>query len=140
LRLIALSLLLLYWILSLDSLAIVPSVGQDEPWVAAAPVKLATQGVLGSDLFTGYYGMERHHYQHPPLFPVLQAGVFRAIGVGVWQMRVLPVALGLLVLALTYAVGKQLADERTGTCAHSSRKRRRLPARITPPQPDFRHT
>lgn len=116
-RLIAVALLLLFWAISLDSLAIAPVVEQDEPWVAAAPVKLATEGVLGSDLFTGYYGMERHHYHHPPLYPLLQAGVFRFIGIGVWQMRVLPVALGLLTMALTYAVGKQLADERTGVVA-----------------------
>ncbi len=100
-------LLLGFWALSLDFLSVFPAVGQDEPWIAAAPVKLATAGQLGSDLFAGYYGMERHHFQHPPLYPLLQALLFRLAGVGVFQMRFLAVACGLLVLALTCALGRQ---------------------------------
>src|SRR5471030_1986869 len=62
-RTVALVGLLAYLLVSLNRLAVFPPVGQDEPWIAAAPYKLATQGVLGLELFTGYYGMERHHYQ-----------------------------------------------------------------------------
>jgi len=94
-----------------------PLVGQDEPWIAAAPIKLATEGVLGNDLFAGYYGMDRHHLQHMPVFPVLEAGVFKLLGVGVWQMRTLSVAFGLALLLATYLVGAQIGGEGIGALA-----------------------
>ncbi len=109
--------LLVYFALSLEHLDVYPPVGQDEPWIAAAPYKMATEGVLGSDLFAGYYGVERHNYQHMPLFPLLQAALFRFTGVGVYQMRFLPVAFGALLLATTYLVGKQAGDTGTGVLA-----------------------
>lgn len=110
-------LLLLFWAISLDNIAVFPLVGEDEPWIAAAPYKLATEGVFGSDLFTGYYGMERHHYQHLPAFHLLQAGIFRLAGAGVFQMRFLPVSLGLLLLPLTFALGRQVDGEAVGLLA-----------------------
>lgn len=110
-------LLLLYWAISLDSLAVYPQVGEDEPWIAAAPYKLATEGVFGSDLFAGYYGMEQRHYQHLPAFHLLQASVFRLAGAGVFQMRFLPVTLGLLLLPLSFAVGRQIGGPRVGFLA-----------------------
>jgi 4-amino-4-deoxy-L-arabinose transferase-like glycosyltransferase len=116
-RLLMLGLLLFFWAVSLDQLTVFPLIGQDEPWIAAAPYKLATQGIFGSDLFTGYYGMERHHYQHLPAFHLLQAGIFRLAGVGVFQMRFLPVTFGLLLLPLTFAVGRQVDGEAVGLLA-----------------------
>jgi len=116
-RVAVILILLCYWAVSLDYLAIFPKVGEDEPWIAAAPYKLATEGVFGSDLFAGYYRMEQEHYQHPPAFQFLLAGVFRLAGVGVLQMRFLPVTLGLLVLALTYGVGRQVGGTSVGLLA-----------------------
>jgi len=66
-----------------------PIVGRDEPRIAAPAVKLATEGTLGSDLFSGYRGMERHHLVHMPVYPLLEAVVFRTAGIGVVQMRAL---------------------------------------------------
>lgn len=103
--------------MSLDHLAVFPPVGEDEPWIAAAPYKLATEGVYGSDLFTGYYGVERHNYQHMPLYPLAQAAVFKMLGVGVFQMRLLPVAFGLALLVVVYLVGSRVGDERVGAAA-----------------------
>lgn len=91
--------------------------GEDEPWIAAAPYKLATQGVYGSDLFAGYYGVDRHNYQHMPLYPLLQAAIFKVIGVGVLEMRVLPVAFGLALLLVVFLVGRQVGDARVGGLA-----------------------
>ena len=82
-RAIALVGLLAYLLVSLDHLSVFPPVGEDEPWIAAAPYKLATQGVLGSDLFAGYFGMERHLYEQMPLYPLAQAAVFKLFGAGV---------------------------------------------------------
>lgn len=103
---------LVYVAASLDHLSVFPPVGEDEPWIAAAPYKLATQGVYGSDLFAGYYGVERHNYQHMPLYPLAQAGLFKLLGVGVFQMRVLPVACGLLILWCAILVGRQMGGDR----------------------------
>ena len=106
-----------YLALTLPYLSVFPPVGEDEPWIAAAPYKLATQGVYGSDLFAGYYGADRHNYQHMPLYPLLQAAVFKALGAGVWQMRLLPVAFGLALLVVTFLVGERMGGVRVGTLA-----------------------
>jgi 4-amino-4-deoxy-L-arabinose transferase-like glycosyltransferase len=94
-----------------------PIVGQDEPWIAAPAYKLATQGTLGSDLFAGYHGMERHQFDHMPMYNVLEAAVFRMFGVGVVQMRALSVLFGLALLLVTYGVGHQAGGERVATVA-----------------------
>jgi 4-amino-4-deoxy-L-arabinose transferase-like glycosyltransferase len=102
--------LAVYLFVSLNHLADFPPMGQDEPWIAAAPYKLATQGVYGSDLFAGYYGMDRHNFDHMPVYPLLQSGVFRLFGVGPFQMRILPLSLGFVVLLLVVAAGYQLGS------------------------------
>jgi 4-amino-4-deoxy-L-arabinose transferase-like glycosyltransferase len=108
---------LAYLAATMPRLGVFPPVGEDEPWIAAAPYKLATQGVLGSDLFFGYYGMERHHYAHMPIYPLAQAAIFKAFGVGVVQMRALPVACGLLLLLVVFIVGRQAGGDRVGALA-----------------------
>ena len=50
--------LIIYALVSVSHLSVFPPMGQDEPWIAAAPYKLVTQGIYGSDLFAGYYGMD----------------------------------------------------------------------------------
>jgi len=109
--------LIAYLFATLPRLSVFPPVGEDEPWIAAAAYKLATQGVFGSDLFTGYYGMERHQFEQMPLFPLMQAGLFRLFGVGVAQMRALPVACGFILLLAVFAVGRQLGGDRVGVLA-----------------------
>jgi 4-amino-4-deoxy-L-arabinose transferase-like glycosyltransferase len=107
----------LYWVLSLDQLALFPPVGEDEPWLAATSFKLATEGVYGNDLFAGYYGRERHDYNHLPVYLLLQAMVFKGAGVGVFQMRFLPVACGLLLLALTFTLARQVGGDAAAVVA-----------------------
>src|SRR4026209_2507324 len=80
---VALLSVLAYLAVTMPRLGVFPPVGEDEPWIAAAPYKLATQGVLGSDLFAGYYDMERHHYAHMPPFPLAAAATFAPLGAGV---------------------------------------------------------
>jgi 4-amino-4-deoxy-L-arabinose transferase-like glycosyltransferase len=74
-------------------------------------------GVYGDDLFTGYYGMERHTYNFPPLFPLTEALAFRLLGVGAWQARLVAVLFGAATLALTYALGRRLYDAALGALA-----------------------
>ena len=87
-----------YFVISFDQLEIVPIMYQDEPWVASVAYKLANEGIYGTDLFAGYYGMERRAFMLP-VYQLLQAGVFKTIGLGVWEMRLLPVTFGALLLA-----------------------------------------
>jgi 4-amino-4-deoxy-L-arabinose transferase-like glycosyltransferase len=106
-----------YLIGSLAGLDVYPTVGQDEPWIASVPYKLATEGVFGTDLFAGLAGMERHHYQHAPMYPLLEAAVFKVAGVGVSQMRMLSVIFGLLLLLAAFYVGRLIGDDRIGLVA-----------------------
>jgi 4-amino-4-deoxy-L-arabinose transferase-like glycosyltransferase len=110
-RILAAVAVALYLAVSLFSLDRFPIVGQDEPWIAAPAYKLATEGTLGSDLFAGYHGMERHHFVHMPVYAVLEAIVFRTVGVGVVQMRTLSVLFGFALLLVVYAVGREVGGE-----------------------------
>lgn len=110
-----------YLLLSLDELGRFPPVGQDEGWIAAAPYKLATEGVYGSNLFAGYYGMDRRNYEHMPLYPLMQAGVFRLLRARsssvVIQMRLLPVACGFCLLLCVFLVAREIGGDWTGAVA-----------------------
>ncbi len=110
-------LLLGFWGVSLWNLAVVPPVYEDEPWQASTGWKLATEGVFGSDMFAGMGGMERRYYGYLPLHPLLLAGIFRVAGIGLFQDRLAPVAMGLLVLALTFALGRRLWGAGVGLLA-----------------------
>ncbi|MCZ7569708.1 MAG: glycosyltransferase family 39 protein [Ardenticatenaceae bacterium] len=101
-------LLLLYWAVSLHHLTIVPPVYEDEPWQASTGYKLATEGVFGSDLFAGFYHMDRRYYGYLPLHPLFLALSFRLFGLGLFQARLETVTLGLLTLALTASLGRRL--------------------------------
>ncbi|HSN76949.1 MAG TPA: glycosyltransferase family 39 protein, partial [Anaerolineae bacterium] len=111
------ALLLLYWAASLSNLAVAPPVYEDEPWQASTGWKLATQGVFGSDMFAGNYGMEQHTYAFMPVHPLLMAVSFRIAGLGLFQARLETVAMGLLGLALTYALGARLFNTQVGLLA-----------------------
>src|SRR5262245_45103646 len=62
-----------YFVSTVTYLDRFPLIGQDEPWIAAPAYKLATQGVLGSDIFAGFHGMERHHLVHMPVYAIAEA-------------------------------------------------------------------
>jgi 4-amino-4-deoxy-L-arabinose transferase-like glycosyltransferase len=94
-----------------------PAVSQDEPWIASSGYKLATAGALGSDLFSGYHGMDQHHFVQMPVYPVLQAAVFRIFGLGVVQMRALSVVFGLALLLAIHGAGREIGGERLGVLA-----------------------
>jgi 4-amino-4-deoxy-L-arabinose transferase-like glycosyltransferase len=94
--------------LSLTGLDRFPVAIQDEPWIVAPALKLATQGVYGSDLFLGYYGMGQHDYQSVPLYPLVVASAFKTLGIGLVQARLVSVIFGFLTLPLVYLVGRKL--------------------------------
>lgn len=116
-RSLLLILLLSYWAVSLRHLTIVPAVYEDEPWIASSGWKLSREGIFGSDLFAGFYGMEEANYGYLPVYSILAAAVFKLTGLGLFQVRFEPVVFGLLTLALTYALGKRLFRPSVGLLA-----------------------
>src|SRR5262245_66536532 len=52
-----------------------------------------------------------------PLYPLMQAAVFRLIGVGVVPMRLLPVACGFCLLLAIAVAGRQVGGDRVAAAA-----------------------
>src|SRR5207244_12078227 len=63
--------------------------------VVAVGYKWATRGVLGSDLYAGFYNADQHFLITLPLEHVFNAASFKAFGPGVAQMRWVSVVAGL---------------------------------------------
>ncbi len=112
------ALLLAYWLISFSNITIVPRVYEDEPWQASTGLKIARAGVFGSDVFAGFYNMQDRYYGYMPLHPILLGIIFRFAGEGLYQDRFEPIALGLLLLALTYSLARRIfKDDRIGLLA-----------------------
>ena len=107
-------LVLVYLFLCLDGLTRFPIVHGDEMWNAAPAWKLATTGVYGSDLFTGFAGADRRTYQFMPILQLLLAADFKLFGIGLLQLRLLSILTGAVVLWLTYAIGRRVGGPRVG--------------------------
>ena len=84
------------------NLANFPPVSADEVWIMSASFKLANEGVLGSDLFVGLQGADRHYFLALPVQHLIQAAFFRTFGPGIAQARAPSVLAG---VALLCAVG-----------------------------------
>jgi hypothetical protein len=116
-RFVAGAAVVLYLLASMAWVDRFPAVSQDEPWIASSGYKLATAGSLGSDLFTGFHGMERHHFVQMPIYALLEAAIVRGFGLGVVQMRALSVAFGLALLLVVYIVGREVGGDPLGAAA-----------------------
>ena len=95
----------------------VPQVYEDEPWQASVAATLLRRGTFGSDLFGGLHGMQDHYYAFMPAHPLLLAAIFRLFGVGLVQARAETVGLGLVILVLTFVLGRRLFGIWTGALA-----------------------
>jgi hypothetical protein len=73
----------------------------DEVLTMSASHKLATTGVLGSDLATGLYGAERRFFLNLPVQNLIQAPVFRVAGTGIRQARLPSLVAGVAVVTCT---------------------------------------
>jgi 4-amino-4-deoxy-L-arabinose transferase-like glycosyltransferase len=94
-----------------------PLIGRDEAQIAAPAYKLASQGVYGQDLYTGYYRSEHYVYEFLPIHPLLLALCFELLGLGAWQGRLVSVLCGLAIVLLTFALGRQLYNAVFGLLA-----------------------
>ena len=110
-------LLLFFWAISLTNLERWPAVHNDSVAILAAGHKLFAHGVYGLDMYTGYGGREQIYLEVMPLMSWWQGIGSLLWGLGVWQMRFLPVIAGLLTLALTYGLARALFGRRVGLTA-----------------------
>src|SRR5687767_9798790 len=84
---IMLVLILDFWGAGITNLDRFPKVYEDESWVAAPGYTFWMRGEFGTDLFAGFYGMDKHDYQMVPLLPVLVGGGLHLFGLGLFQAR-----------------------------------------------------
>ena len=108
------ALLLIFWGVSVTNLGRYPLVEEDEPWILSPGYKFFTQGVYGSNLFRGFHNMDQHYFEFMPLMAWLGGAATRPLGVGVLQLRWLPVSLGVVALALTYALARRFTRPSVG--------------------------
>ena len=85
--------------------------------IVAPAHRLATDGIYGNKLYAGFYGMEAHNYEYMPLYPLLVALSVKGFGLGIWQARLVSVLCGLVVLGLTFLLGRRLYDDTVGLLA-----------------------
>jgi len=109
--------LLYFWANGIGGLDRYPKVHEDETWIAAPGYTFWDEGYFGTDVFAGFYGMERHFYGFMPLFSIAVGGALKLFGMGLFQARLVPLALSLLTLALTYRAGAMLFAPRYGALA-----------------------
>jgi 4-amino-4-deoxy-L-arabinose transferase-like glycosyltransferase len=94
-----------------------PLLNYDEGEEMAPAYKLATQGIFGSDLMSGFYRAEAHLYYMMPLYMLFMGAVYRVLGAGIWQARLLSVSSGLAAVLLTFALGRTLHNWPVGLLA-----------------------
>ena len=108
---------LLLLLFTLPNLANHPVPTDDEVWILSASHKLATEGVFGTDLFTGFYRAEDVYLFNMPLHHIVLAAVFKAVGTSILAARLVSVLYGLLALALVYLLAKQVGGVAVGVLA-----------------------
>lgn len=114
---LALAAVAVFLVTAAHQLDAVPQVYEDEPWQASTAYKLAAEGVFGSDLFAGFHDMNQRYYGFMPLHPLLLAGVFKVLGVGLAQARLETVLLSAATLVLTLWLGLRLFNAWVGALA-----------------------
>ena len=75
-------------------------VTNDEGELISVAYKLATQGVMGSDLFAGFFGADQHFFFVLPVQHVLEAVTFRVFGAGIAQARWVSLVAGVSIVWL----------------------------------------
>ncbi|MFQ5614015.1 MAG: hypothetical protein ACE5H9_17980 [Anaerolineae bacterium] len=106
-----------FWAGGVSGLDRFPKIHEDESWQSAPGYTFWAEGRFGSDLFAGFFGMERHYYGFMPLFPILVGGGLHLFGLGLFQARLAPLALITLAVAVTHRLGWKLFSPWHGTLA-----------------------
>jgi 4-amino-4-deoxy-L-arabinose transferase-like glycosyltransferase len=77
--------------LAVHNLANFRPVSNDEVELMEVGHQLATRGVLGSDMYAGFFGAEQHHLWTLPVQHFVDAATFKAFGAGVVSARAVSV-------------------------------------------------
>lgn len=109
--------LLIFWTNGVAHLDTLPLVHEDEPWILSPGYTFWQEGRFGSDLFTGFHGMENHFFGFLPLVSLLNGGLAHLIGVGLFQTRFGLLSSMFLALAATHRLGRVLFSAQVGTVA-----------------------
>lgn len=92
-----------------------PEIHNDEVGIIEPGYNWFSTGVYGSRMYTGYYERERIYLEIMPAMPLLQGFIAKCLGVGVLQMRLIPVIVGAIILLLTEKIGTDLtANKKVG--------------------------
>jgi hypothetical protein len=83
-----------------------PAAHEDE-WLGAPGYSFLGGGPWGTPLFDGFGGSGQHQYFFLPLGSLLGGALFRVLGTGLWQARLLTLVLALVLLALTQALAER---------------------------------
>ncbi len=109
--------LALYLAVTIEHLGVLPPIFVDEPWIAGPAVKLISEGVFGSDLYTGYYNSEHHYVWYPPVSQLLEAISFQILGVGLAPMRLPAAIAGAVLIVGVFLVGWRFGGPATAAVA-----------------------
>jgi 4-amino-4-deoxy-L-arabinose transferase-like glycosyltransferase len=101
----------------LHDLGRAPKIYEDESVIAAPGYTFVTSGVFGSPLTQGTFGSERHCYELMPLFSILVGASMRVFGFGLFQARLVPLAVATGVLLLTHLLATRLLSAFHGATA-----------------------
>jgi len=115
-RLVAISSLVLYLVLAIGN-CLAKRPRADEAYFAIPALNLATRGFMGTTILEKsgtpwLEGLERRTYWVMPLHLVLQAGWYKVAGFGLFSMRILSVAWGLVLLASLYRLLVELFEDK----------------------------
>lgn len=87
----------------------------DEVYYLDAARIIATEGA--ASFFADYQRIPWLGSNHPPLVPLIHGGALQALGAHIFTIRLISVGLGVVTILLTYLVGKELYDRKTGLLA-----------------------
>jgi len=88
-----------------------PQVWPDEALFSSPAINLAMGRGMGTDLLENLIpGIESRTYWIPPLYPALLSGVFRMAGIGIAQVRVFSLVLGVLSILCFLGVARLLCQ------------------------------
>ena len=84
--------------LAVHNLANFRPVSNDEVELMEVGYQLATRGVLGSDMYVGFFGADQHHLWTLPTQHVIDAAVFTVFGTSVFSARAVSVVAAVMCI------------------------------------------
>jgi hypothetical protein len=108
---------LLGFYLAATNLANYTPITGDDAWIMSASFKLASEGIFGSDPYTGFFNADQHYFIALPVYHFLQAASFKLMGFGVAQARLPNLFSAILLIWLTAALANRHHGRKTALLA-----------------------